>query len=246
MNKVFISFCITGMAVLLLIISGYADAQSCNNTDPGNTSGNTGCVSFVYRGQGVTYSTVRSADGKIWIRQNLGSSAVASSLTDTGAYGDLFQWGRGDDGHQLRNSALQANAPTPNNPSGLSGNSTGFYSAGYNSSANWWSGGAPDNQWTASSPSSVTAINGADPCKAIGAGWRLPTVNEIETVLTVENISDTKFRACQQPEAGACRYERLQRNLFTGNQALSLVFFIIALCRFRPASVYQPVLCTYQ
>jgi len=191
MNKLFASFCTTGLAVLVLILSGYADAQSCNNADPGNTPGNTGCVSFVYRGQAVTYSTVRSADGKIWLRQNLGSNAVASSLTDTGAYGDLFQWGRWDDGHQLRNSALQANAPTPNNPSGLSGNSTGFYSAGYNSSSNWWSGGTPDNQWTAANPSLVTAVNGADPCKAIGAGWRLPTVNEIETVLTAENILDT-------------------------------------------------------
>ncbi|WP_294282454.1 T9SS type A sorting domain-containing protein [uncultured Chryseobacterium sp.] len=191
MNKLFISFCTTGLAVLLVMISGYADAQGCNNTDPGNTPGNTGCVSFVYRGQGVTYSTVRSADGKVWLQQNLGSSTVASSLTDTGAYGDLFQWGRWDDGHQLRNSALQANAPTPNNPSGLSGNSTGFYSAGYNSPSNWWSAGAPDNQWTASSSSAITAVNGADPCKAIGAGWKLPTVNEIEALLTAENISDT-------------------------------------------------------
>lgn len=190
MNRLFTSFCITGLMLFLLRVSGYADAQTCSNADPGNAPGDTGCVSFVYRGQGVVYSTVRSADGKIWLRQNLGSNAVASSLTDTGAYGDLFQWGRWDDGHQSRNSALQANAPSPNNPSGLNGNSTGFYSAGYNSSSNWWAGGVSDNQWTASNPFSATAVNGADPCKAIGAGWRLPASGEIEALLTAENISD--------------------------------------------------------
>lgn len=191
MNTLFTSICTTGLAALLLIVPKYATAQNCTGADPGNTPGSLGCVSFMYQGQPVTYSTVRSADGKIWLRQNLGSTKAAASLTDTGAYGDLFQWGRWDDGHQLANSTLEPAAPVPNNPSGLNGGNSGFYSAGYQSTSNWWSEGTANDQWTADgSSSSVTATNGSDPCRAIGTGWRLPAVDEIETVLAAENISD--------------------------------------------------------
>ncbi len=190
MNTLFTSICTTGLAALLLIVPKYAAAQNCTGADPGNTPGSLGCISFTYQGQPVTYSTVRGADGKIWLRQNLGSTKAAASLTDTGAYGDLFQWGRWDDGHQLANSALEPAAPVPNNPSGLNGGNSGFYSAGYQSTSNWWSGGTANDQWTAGSPASATVSNGADPCRAIGTGWRLPAVDEIEAVLTAENISD--------------------------------------------------------
>jgi uncharacterized protein (TIGR02145 family) len=43
--------------------------------------------------------------GKTWMDRNLGASQVATSSTDTNAYGDLYQWGRGTDGHQLRSAA---------------------------------------------------------------------------------------------------------------------------------------------
>jgi uncharacterized protein (TIGR02145 family) len=36
--------------------------------------------------------------------RNLGASRAATSSNDSLAYGDLFQWGRGADGHQKRNS----------------------------------------------------------------------------------------------------------------------------------------------
>lgn len=37
--------------------------------------------------------------------RNLGASQVANSSSDSYAYGDLYQWGRGADSHQCRNSA---------------------------------------------------------------------------------------------------------------------------------------------
>jgi uncharacterized protein (TIGR02145 family) len=43
--------------------------------------------------------------GKTWMDRNLGASQAATSSTDAAAYGDLYQWGRGADGHQCRNSA---------------------------------------------------------------------------------------------------------------------------------------------
>ncbi|WP_312074880.1 T9SS type A sorting domain-containing protein [Chryseobacterium sp.] len=163
---------------------------ACNNTDPGSNAGDTGCVTFNYKGQSVTYTTVRGADGKVWLQQNLGSTKTATSLTDADAYGDLFQWGRWDDGHQVRTSALSATAPTPNNPSGLNGGNTTFYSAGYMSSSNFWSGGASSNSWSAENATAVSATNGADPCKALGTNWRMPTITEIDNVIAAENITE--------------------------------------------------------
>ncbi len=37
---------------------------------------------------------------QIWFNRNLGASQVAISSTDTDSYGDLYQWGRGTDGHE--------------------------------------------------------------------------------------------------------------------------------------------------
>ena len=42
--------------------------------------------------------------GRTWMDKNLGASQVAISFDDVNAFGDLYQWGRASDGHQLRNS----------------------------------------------------------------------------------------------------------------------------------------------
>lgn len=44
--------------------------------------------------------------GRTWAAANLGSSSVASSITDANSYGWYYQWGRGSDGHQLSSSTL--------------------------------------------------------------------------------------------------------------------------------------------
>ena len=72
--------------------------------DPGIAPGSTGVVNFTYKGQSVAYKTVRAKDGKIWLQQNLGSPQVAFHINDEASYGDYFQWGRWDDGHQSPNS----------------------------------------------------------------------------------------------------------------------------------------------
>jgi uncharacterized protein (TIGR02145 family) len=41
---------------------------------------------------------------------------VATSLTDAESYGDLYQWGRGADGHQLRNSGTTNNLSNIDQP----------------------------------------------------------------------------------------------------------------------------------
>jgi len=59
-----------------------------------------GSVTFTYNGASVTYGTVTGANSKCWLDRNLGATQVATGSTDHLAYGDLFQWGRGADGHQ--------------------------------------------------------------------------------------------------------------------------------------------------
>ena len=98
--------------------------------------------------------------GKIWMDRNLGATQVATSSTDAAAYGDLYQWGRGADGHQIR---------TP-----LSATTTGqtsFSSPGPNffkGSSNWYTGTDPDNLWQG-----VSGVN--NPCPT---GYRIPTEAE--------------------------------------------------------------------
>ncbi|MEY3500265.1 MAG: hypothetical protein RL308_1934 [Bacteroidota bacterium] len=56
--------------------------------------------------------------GKTWMDRNLGASQVATSSTDSSAYGDLYQWGRRADGHQCRNSSTStiiSSSDLPNN-----------------------------------------------------------------------------------------------------------------------------------
>ncbi|MBM9514701.1 PGAP1-like alpha/beta domain-containing protein [Desulfogranum marinum] len=56
--------------------------------------------------QAVGIPTVTSLTGQVWMDRNLGASRVATSPTDTDAYGDLYQWGRLADGHEKRTSSL--------------------------------------------------------------------------------------------------------------------------------------------
>lgn len=176
----------TGLAILIAagnLLYGQLPGN-CNNTDPGNNPGDTGCVAFTYQGQQVSYTTVRGNDGKIWLQQNLGSSKVASDKADAASYGDLFQWGRWDDGHQLRNSAVTP-APDENFPSGLAGSSS--YIAG---EREWWEELQAGDQWTASDINDVTPGRGMDPCKAVGPGWQLPTQTDWEGIVDSENINN--------------------------------------------------------
>lgn len=45
-------------------------------------------------------------NGRTWLDRNLGAVAVADGTPDTAAYGDLYQWGRSTEGHQLRTSDI--------------------------------------------------------------------------------------------------------------------------------------------
>lgn len=118
----------------------------------------------------------------------------STSIADEGARGDYFQYGRWDDGHQLKNSSLTDVYPTPNNPIGLSTGSPLFFIGGGSpfgggTYTGWFANPIQNNDtWTAKNISEVNEHNGIDPCKAIGDDWEIPTEADWNNVMTKENI----------------------------------------------------------
>jgi len=125
----------------------------------------TSTVTFTYRGSPVTYGTVVGAGNRCWLDRNLGASQVATSSTDAAAYGDLFQWGRGADGHQVRNPLSGTTSTLSNTDSPGHGN---FITV--NTSPWDWRSPQNTNLWQG-----VTGIN--NPCPS---GYRVPTSAELD------------------------------------------------------------------
>jgi hypothetical protein len=115
-------------------------------------------VSFNYNGSTVIYGTVVGTSARCWLDRNLGASQVALSSTDNLAYGHLFQWGRGDDGHQIRTSSITSNLSSTDLP----GNSN------FITSISDWRSPQNNNLWQG-----LNGIN--NPCPN---GFRLPTETE--------------------------------------------------------------------
>jgi uncharacterized protein (TIGR02145 family) len=131
-----------------------------------------GILALLLGGKG---GTVVSA-GQTWMDRNLGASRVATAMDDEQAYGDLYQWGRGTDGHEKRDNI------------GTTSDLSSFDTPGHedfimvSSSPHDWRVGQNDNLWQGAS-----GIN--NPCPA---GFRLPT--ELEWSYEINSwVSGTNF-----------------------------------------------------
>lgn len=138
---------------------------------------------------GVTLSTtavspIHSSTGKVWMDRNLGASRRAQSVNDYMAYGQLYQWGRGNDGH--------ADIAWTNATSGkpINGTTTILSTTDYpnnnlfivSNTSPWdWRVTQNNNLWQG-----VAGIN--NPCPA---GYRLPTITELTNEVTAYNITNS-------------------------------------------------------
>ncbi|MCI5138806.1 MAG: hypothetical protein D3922_10410, partial [Candidatus Electrothrix sp. AR1] len=128
-----------------------SDFEGCTGTD---------WVSLTYNPP-LVIPTVTSDTGQVWMDRNLGASRVAQSIYDSEAYGDLYQWGRGQDGHEQRTSGSTVDLSVDDVPghgdfivvSGVPGD---------------WRSGQNDTLWQG-----VDGTN--NPCPS---GFRLPTRDE--------------------------------------------------------------------
>jgi len=135
----------------------------------------TSTVTFTYNGSQVTYGTiVRNYGGsvgtKCWLDRNLGASQVATSSTDHLAYGDLFQWGRKADGHQIRTSGVTET---------LSDKDLPIHSDFIRLGGSPWDWRSNNNTYRWNANPSVT-----NPCPN---GWRVP--NDVEWQSEVDSWS---------------------------------------------------------
>ncbi|MCP4126022.1 MAG: hypothetical protein GY753_03040, partial [Gammaproteobacteria bacterium] len=111
-----------------------------------------------------------AAAGYYWMDRNLGASQQATSSTDANSYGDLYQWGRCADGHEIRTSSTTTTNATTAVPS--QGNSWDGKFITEGSSPYDWLATQDDNLWQG-----VSGTN--NPCPA---GYRLPTEAELQAL----------------------------------------------------------------
>ena len=115
--------------------------------------------------------SVTSPTGRIWMDRNLGASQVATSSTDAASYGELYQWGRGTDGHQIRTSgttSIQSSTDQPGH---------GDFIIQFTD----WRSGPNGNLWQGGN-----GVN--NPCPS---GYRLPTNAEWDSERLSWNSNDS-------------------------------------------------------
>jgi hypothetical protein len=116
-----------------------------------------------------TYGTVTTATGRVWLDRNLGATRVATSSTDTQGYGDYYQWGRPEDGHQTKYLTNNNSTGFTNTKSATAVPATDLWIQPIAGANDWLS--TPDNTlWVGNNHAN-------NPCPA---GFRIPMDSEWE------------------------------------------------------------------
>jgi len=144
-------------------------------------------VTFTYNGSSVTYGTILSTTGQCWLDRDLGASKAASNYDDAAAFGDLFEWCRADDGHQLKSSTTYA-GPVSNNTNSAANAWYGKFVTSVSGGVNWTSNnlGTSDMWWY----NGASGVN--NPCPD---GWHVPTKAEWILELQLWNRNALKQQA---------------------------------------------------
>ncbi len=149
---------IVGLSFFLTVLFSGVPVQA---DDKSNT---VTIISFLLDNSKYSNSGTVISAGQVWMDRNLGTSRVATAFDDSEAYGDLYQWGRGTDGHEKQTSTTTSTLSVSDVPS-----HSNFILI--ENTPDDWHSPHNDNLWQG-----VSGIN--NPCPN---GFRLPTETEWET-----------------------------------------------------------------
>ena len=219
-----------------IIVTGLTNGTTYTFTVTATNANGTGAASAASNPVVPTTEFVTSVTnpitGETWMDRNLGASRVANSLTDTEGFGDLYQWGRGTDGHQKRSSDTThalSNSDSPGHDK--------FIITEYDPGD--WRSPKNDNLWQ--------GVNGANnPCPS---GYRIPTEAEWDAEMDTWPSNDDAgayASVLKLPDAG--RRDNLQGLIFLEGQAgvyqcstvngsdVKTIFFNYAMAAWAPYS----------
>ena len=169
--------------------TAYGD-QITFTTSAGSTTGPSGGSAVCDGSQPTAVVTITSSTGKIWMDRNLGASRAATSAKDYEAYGCLYQWGRGNDGHASITWTLGEEGPFGEIPGVAVNGTTAILSTSDTpgdalfitdevSIPYDWRSPKNNNLWQG-----VSGIN--NPCPT---GFRVPTKAEFQAEITAYSIT---------------------------------------------------------
>jgi len=147
--------------------------------EKGESYGNELTITTSNKIETVVNTVISPVTKRVWMDRNLGASRAAISREDALAKGDLYQWGRNADGHQI--SVSETTSTLSNSdiaPNGL------FITTPIDNSD--WKVTPNNNLWQV-----VNGLNNVCP-----TGFRIPTINEFkaeEAVFKDTNLGALKF-----------------------------------------------------
>lgn len=192
--------------------TGYGTQVTFITSANGPTGGNAICDGT----KPTVVVPITSSTGKIWMDRNLGASRAANTINDYQAYGCLYQWGRGNDGHASMTWTMgQPDAWGNEAGTSVNGSTTvlstsdnpgnALFIKNQNGTYDWRSP-KNDNLWQG-----VNGIN--NPCPS---GYRIPTRPEFVAEISAYSITNTTtgFNSIHKLPNGGSR--GFDNNVLTG------------------------------
>lgn len=144
---------------------------------------------FVFKSASTQLPSLESTEvynattGRIWMDRNLGASQVATASDDALAYGNLYQWGRASDGHEIRDPiSSTASGPVTSGNEGAN-----FITINPSDNIDDWLTPQDDTRWNTGTEVAPVKNTTHDPCPS---GYRIPTLTEFDAERTTWSSND--------------------------------------------------------